>query len=253
MKSDKLMLMATVALAALVLFGCKPKVNKTTENNAIITKTVPAFNPDSLAAEPVFRILTSDGTITVKLYSDTPLHRNNFEKLASQRYYDGMLFHRVINGFMIQTGDPYSKDSSKWNLLGTGGPGYTIPAEILSNHIHKKGALAAARRGDEANPQRESSGSQFYIVQNENNCKQLDGAYTVFGETVEGFDVIDKIAAEPTDSHDRPRNDVKIISILPVNQVAKDAAAKQPAVTKPAAGTKAVPENGVHPRPKKAN
>lgn len=233
MKSNILILMAAVAVAAVAISGCKPK-SKAPAETAPAEAVSPAFDPDSLAEEPVFKIRTTLGTITVRLYSDTPLHRNNFEKLASQRFYDGILFHRVINGFMIQTGDPYSKDTSKTNLVGTGGPGYNIPAEIVAGHTHKKGALAAARRGDEANPKRESSGSQFYIVQNEGACKQLDGAYTVFGETVDGFDVIDRIAAVPTDDRDRPMNDVKILSILPVNEAAKsDAAAVKPVAVAP--------------------
>ena len=169
----------------------------------------------SLPAEPVMDIVTDMGTIKVKLYSQTPLHRDNFVKLASEGFYDGVLFHRVINGFMIQTGDPLSKDPSKADLYGTGGPGYTIPAEIVPGLTHKKGALAAARRGDAANPKKESSGSQFYIVQDPQTCAQLDGEYTVFGETIEGFDVIDKIAAVQTGAKDRPVKDIRIISIRP--------------------------------------
>lgn len=173
------------------------------------------FDPKSLPAEPVMDIVTDMGTIKVKLYSQTPLHRDNFVKLASEGFYDGVLFHRVINGFMIQTGDPLSKDPSKADLYGTGGPGYTIPAEIVPGLTHKKGALAAARRGDAANPKKESSGSQFYIVQDPQTCAQLDGEYTVFGETIEGFDVIDKIAAVQTGAKDRPVKDIRIISIRP--------------------------------------
>lgn len=166
-----------------------------------------------LPAEPVFVIETNLGTMKVKLYSDTPKHRENFAKLALSGYYDGMLFHRVINGFMIQGGDPNSKDPNAEATYGQGGPGYTIPAEILPDHNHKKGALAAARRGDAANPQRESSGSQFYLVQDEAGCASLDGQYTVYGETIEGLDVIDKIAAVETKAKDVPVNPVKIISI----------------------------------------
>lgn len=173
------------------------------------------FDPKSLPAEPVMDIVTDMGTIKVKLYSQTPLHRDNFVKLASEGFYDGVLFHRVINGFMIQTGDPLTKDPSKADLYGTGGPGYTIPAEIVPGLTHKKGALAAARRGDAANPKKESSGSQFYIVQDPQTCAQLDGEYTVFGETIEGFDVIDKIAAVQTGAKDRPVKDIRIISIRP--------------------------------------
>ena len=177
-----------------------------------------AFNPADLPEEPIFEIHTTEGTITVLLYSDTPLHRDNFIKLASQHFYDSVLFHRVIYNFMIQTGDPYTKDPSKEDLYGEGGPDpdYTIPAEILPNHTHIKGAVAAARLGDTANPKRESSGSQFYIVQSEEGCSHLNGAYTVFGETLDGFEVIDRIAALRTNAMDRPLKDVRIISITPV-------------------------------------
>lgn len=166
-----------------------------------------------LAEEPVFVIKTSLGTIKVKLYKKTPLHRANFEKLALEGYYDGLLFHRVINGFMIQGGDPLTKDPAKVDLYGTGGPSYTIPAEFVKEYKHKKGALAAARRGDAANPMKESSGSQFYLVQSPEACAQLDGDYTVYGQTIEGLDVIDKIASVQTNRRGLPANPVKIISI----------------------------------------
>ena len=167
-------------------------------------------------SEPEFDIITTEGTIRVKLYSKTPRHRDNFCKLVSEHYYDSLLFHRVINGFMIQTGDPYTRDSSKAELYGQGGPDYTLPAEFVNEYYHKKGALAAARRGDTANPRRSSSGSQFYIVQDEMNCIHLDGQYTVFGETIDGLDVIDRIASAPTDRRDRPVKDIRIITIKPV-------------------------------------
>lgn len=174
-----------------------------------------AFDASKLSDEPVLVIRTDMGDIKVKLYKETPKHRDNFVKLASEGYYDGLLFHRVINGFMIQAGDPLTKDPSKSDMYGTGGPGYTVPAEIVPGFTHKKGALAAARKGDKANPMRESSGSQFYIVQDPETCAQLDGQYTVFGETIEGFDVIDRIAAAQTDGRDRPVKDIRIISIRP--------------------------------------
>lgn len=167
----------------------------------------------ALPEEPVFVITTTDGIIKVKLYSDTPKHRDNFAKLALSGFYDGILFHRVINGFMIQAGDPLSKNPENKDKFGTGGPGYTIEAEIKPEHTHKKGTLAAARRGDAANPMRESSGSQFYLVQDEGACAQLDGAYTVFGETLEGLDIIDAIASVQTGPRDCPVRDVKIINI----------------------------------------
>lgn len=166
-----------------------------------------------LAEEPVFVISTNLGDMKVKLYSKTPLHRANFAKLAMAGYFDGMLFHRVINGFMIQGGDPNSKDETLVSEYGKGGPGYTIAAEFVPEYRHKKGALAAARRGDAANPQKESSGSQFYLVQDENACASLNGDYTVFGETVEGLDVIDRIAAVQTNNRDLPLSPVRINSI----------------------------------------
>ena len=166
-----------------------------------------------LSEEPVFDIVTNLGTIKVKLYKKTPKHRDNFAKLALAGFYDGILFHRVIDGFMIQTGDPLTKDLANKARFGTGGPGYTVPAEFVKEYKHKKGALAAARRGDAANPMKESSGSQFYIVQDPVSCAQLDGAYTVFGETISGFDVIDKIAKVSRDARDCPISDVKILKI----------------------------------------
>ena len=233
---------------------------------------------------------TTMGDIIVKLYNDTPLHKENFLKLVKDGYYDGLLFHRVIDNFMIQTGDPDSKNAEPGKMLGSGSPDYTIEAELdYPKHYNKYGALAAARTGDQFNPERRSSGSQFYIVtgrkmsepQFENmmmlkhqeelentfrqmvienrdtiqtlqkagdevalenlrqelikkteekvgeqvipeNIKQdyitkggaphLDGAYTVFGEVVEGMEVVEKIQKVETDSHDRPIEDVKILS-----------------------------------------
>lgn len=167
----------------------------------------------NLAEEPVFDIITTMGTIRIKLYSDTPKHKANFAKLALEGFYDGILFHRIIYGFMIQTGDPLTKDPANKSMYGTGGPGYNVPAEFVPAHRHIKGALAAARRGDAANPLKESSGSQFYIVQDPRTCAQLDGQYTVFGETIEGFDVIEKIARVDTDPRDCPLSPVKIVKI----------------------------------------
>ena len=166
-----------------------------------------------LPEEPVFDIITSMGVIKIKLYAKTPKHRENFAKLALSKYYDGMLFHRVINGFMIQGGDPLTKNPANKARFGTGGPDYTIPAEFVPEYTHKKGALAAARRGDAVNPYKESSGSQFYLVQDEMGCSSLNGDYTVFGETIEGLDVIDKIAAVATDDRNCPLQDVKIVTI----------------------------------------
>lgn len=166
--------------------------------------------------EPVFDIVTTHGTMRVKLYNKTPKHRDNFAKLVSEKYYDGVRFHRVIEGFMIQTGDPFSRDTSKIDAWGTGGPDYTVPAEFVNEYWHKKGALAAARKGDLANPTKASSGSQFYIVHDENACLHLDGQYSIFGEVIEGLDIIDKIATVATDRYDRPYEDVIIERITPV-------------------------------------
>jgi cyclophilin family peptidyl-prolyl cis-trans isomerase len=156
-----------------------------------------------------FTITTNLGDITISLYDDTPLHRDNFIKLVGEHYYDGIRFHRVIEGFMIQTGDPLSRFDEKRALHGTGGPSTRIPAEI--KHPNKKGTLAAAR---DNNPQRASSGSQFYINHNDNSF--LDGQYTVFGVVEAGMDVVEKIAAVKTDPNDNPIAPVTIETIVPV-------------------------------------
>ena len=182
-------------------------------------------------------IETDYGNMKVLLYDSTPLHKENFIKLAKQSYYDSLLFHRVIEGFMVQGGDPQSRYATPTQGLGSGGPGYTIPAEI--GGIHVKGALSAARQGDAVNPNKESSGSQFYVVQGRKQTDaqldafaarkgityspeqrelyktlggtpMLDQDYTVFGEVVEGMDVIDKIAAVQTRPGDRPVEDVRM-------------------------------------------
>ena len=166
-----------------------------------------------LREEPEFEIKTTHGTMKLRLYSQTPKHRENFVKLVKEKYYDGIRFHRVIEGFMIQAGDPFSRDTALINSWGTGGPDYTIPAEFVADLHHKKGAIAAARKGDMANPKKASSGSQFYIVHNESTCCHLDGQYTVFGEVYEGLEVIDNIAMVDVDRYDRPYEDVIILSI----------------------------------------
>ena len=243
----------------------------------------------------LYLIETSAGNMKIKLYDETPIHKANFDSLVQAKYYDGMLFHRIIEGFMLQGGDPDSKAATPGQRLGTGGPGYTLPAEIVDTLYHKKGALAAARQGDQVNPERRSSGSQFYIVQgkamsdqelsqmemymsngtrqqlgyyffnlpenaelkekilyfqnarivdslnfygsqidamiNDSLAKgggftfspkaketyktlggtpQLDGQYTVFGEVVEGLEIIDSIAKLQTDQSDRPLEDLKM-------------------------------------------
>ena len=248
----------------------------------------------NMEKETVLKIETSMGDIRVKLYNETPKHRDNFIKLAKDGTYNGTLFHRVIKDFMVQAGDPESKNAPKGKMLGSGDVGYTVPAEfVYPKYFHKKGALSAARQGDEVNPKKESSGCQFYIVtgkvfndstllnmeqqKNQNKVTEafnalaqkhmkeiykmrkandqdglyalqdtlfiqaeaeaakqpdfhftpeqikayttvggtphLDGEYTVFGEVVEGMDIVDKIQQVKTDRSDRPEEDVKIINV----------------------------------------
>lgn len=194
---------------------------------------------------PRVQIETSLGNMVIELYNETPIHRDNFLKLAGEGFYDGTLFHRVISGFMAQGGDPKSKGAAPGALLGNGDPGYTLESEIDPAFIHTKGALAAARQGDQTNPQRRSSGSQFYIVQGRDvspqslqqivNSKRgimlqpysytpdqiaaygelggtphLDMQYTVFGRIVEGMDVLDAICALRVDGSSRPAEDLSM-------------------------------------------
>lgn len=255
--------------------------------------------------DTLVQIKTAQGNIVVKLYEKTPLHRANFIRLVKNGFYDSLIFHRIIPTFMIQGGDPDSKRAASGTMLGNGGPGYTIPAEILPEYFHKKGALAGARLGDDVNPDKASSGSQFYLVQGKvfqeaelsqlaqriSNMKRqqtgqklyqeylnrpenaallrtvirlqqaqnrdslelvskaaveyvnsqlqsipefsfspeqikaystlggaphLDGGYTVFGEVVEGLDVIDKIATLDRDANDRPKSDVRMFPSLKI-------------------------------------
>ncbi len=188
------------------------------------------------SGETLVMIETPYGNIKAKLYNSTPQHRDNFIKLANEGFYDGLLFHRVIPNFMIQGGDPKSKDAAPGQGLGSGGPGYTIPAEIGAKHF--RGALSAARTGGPSNPERRSSGSQFYVVQNGITAEMtqiiaqkqgggvvyspaeidyykqvggypgLDGEYTVFGQVIEGMDAVDKIAAVHRNGSDRPVENV---------------------------------------------
>ncbi|MEN3041379.1 MAG: peptidylprolyl isomerase [Bacteroidia bacterium] len=152
-------------------------------------------------------IETPYGTMRLQLYRQTPQHRANFFKLAKEGFFDGTTFHRVVPGFVIQGGDPNSKDSDP-NNDGMGGPGYTIPAEFSSDLKHTRGAVGAARIGDAINPSRASNGSQFYIVVAANGTPFLDGAYTVFGQVIEGIEVADKIVSVERDSRDRPLRDI---------------------------------------------
>ncbi len=194
-------------------------------------------------SEQIAVIHTPYGDMTVKLYNQTPQHRDNFIKLVKAQMYDNTLFHRVIKDFMIQGGDPKSKNAAPGEMLGTGDLGYTVPAEFVPGLLHKKGALAAARQGDNVNPLRESSASQFYIVQGRTYTPQeieilktrygvpftpeqeklyttvggtphLDGQYTVFGEVIDGMEVIDRIAAQATDGNNRPLEDIPMTITL---------------------------------------
>ncbi|MBC3538429.1 peptidylprolyl isomerase [Rufibacter sediminis] len=178
-------------LALLVLLGTTAFAQKKSKKDYLVT------------------IATPQGTIRLVLFEDTPKHRENFLKLVKQKFYDGTTFHRVIKDFMIQGGDPNSKDSDPSND-GAGGPEATIPAEILPHHQHIYGALAAARMGDQMNPKRESSGSQFYLVENHEGVPFLNGQYTVYGQVIDGLSVIDKIAELPKDYRDRPTQDIKM-------------------------------------------
>lgn len=173
--------------------------------------TVPAFaqtdqplNPDK---DYVVTITTSYGNMIVLLSDNAPLHKANFVKRAKSGFYDSTTFHRVIDGFMIQGGDSLSKDKNPMND-GMGSNGATIPAELNTGLKHRKGAIAAARIGDQANPQRASNGSQFYIVLEDNGANHLDGQYSVFGQVVDGFDVLRKIAEQQTDNRNRPLENV---------------------------------------------
>ncbi len=187
----------------------------------------------------LLEIETDYGTMTAELYNATPKHRDNFIKLAEEGYFNDLLFHRVINGFMIQGGDPDSRNAPAGKQLGMGGPSYQTPAEFVDSLVHLKGALAAARTGGPSNPEKKSSGSQFYIVQGSpvteatlnqmeaskrfhytpeqraeylavGGTPSLDRDYTVFGRVIKGLDIIDKIAATQTSSGDRPLKDVKM-------------------------------------------
>lgn len=156
--------------------------------------------------EDVVTIKTDLGSIDLILYDQTPKHKANFLKLAKEGYYDGTTFHRIIDNFMIQGGDPNSKNSDP-NDDGSGGPNYTIPAEFVPGIVHDQGSVAAAR---DNNPAKASSGCQFYIVENRQGAHFLDGSYTVFGKVVRGMDVVEKIAEQAKDPRDRPLKDIKM-------------------------------------------
>ena len=189
-------------------------------------------------------MVTDKGTLIIRLSDSTPIHRDNFLRLVKEKYYDSILFHRVINNFMVQGGDPNSKRAKAGAMLGEGGPSYTVPAEFRASLFHRKGVIAAAREGDDVNPLKASSGSQFYLVQGKvfteagldsletfrlrrkipaaqravyktvGGTPHLDLNYTVFGEVISGMAVIDSIAGVATsgrDGGDRPLQDVRIL------------------------------------------
>jgi len=172
---------------------------------------------DTVSEDTVYklvRIETDHGNMTLWLYDETPLHRDNFLKLTSEHFYDSVIFHRVINDFVIQGGDPTG--------IGNGGPGYTIPAEFIPSITHVNGAVGAARQNDDINPTKASNGSQFYIVDNVNGTHFLDGRYTVFGIVIDGISTVDVISQVPTDSTDRPLNNVYMKKVSIVNYTAKE-------------------------------
>lgn len=207
-----IIIFTTILSASGAFLSCS-NGNGNSDGNQIDSTKLILEMEEKIKAEPMFELETSLGTMTIKLYEKTPKHRDNFSKLVKEKYFDGMRFHRVIDGFMIQAGDPNSKDTSMIDQWGYGGPQYTVPAEFVDEYHHKKGAIAAARKGDLANPMKASSGSQFYIVQSESGCSHLDGQYTVFGEVIDGLEIIDRIAAAPTDRMDRPYQDIMITAI----------------------------------------
>lgn len=288
MKINRILVSCALASAALLaVAGAGDGTSEQQTQNVTMTEST----TDVVPAGPTVEIATTAGNIKIRLYDDTPLHRDNFLKLAKEGYYNGVLFHRVIKDFMVQTGDPDSKNAPKGAMLGAGSPDYTLPAEfVYPKHYHKYGALAAARTGDEMNPERRSSGSQFYIVTGKKfspaqisrldemnvqkqlqsyfmklqrekmdtiralrvakdsvgleNLRQelireteananprtmteqqvrdyttiggaphLDGEYTVFGEVLEGMDVVDKIQNVEVDGRNRPIDDIKVLSV----------------------------------------
>jgi peptidyl-prolyl cis-trans isomerase B (cyclophilin B) len=220
----------TAFLVLLFITGCNPKIGGGLRKNDL---------------QKDVEMVTDKGTMVIRLSDLTPLHRNNFLQLVKQHYYDSILFHRVINHFMIQAGDPGSKNAKPAAPLGNGGPSYTITAEFNAALFHKKGAIAAARQGDDTNPQKASSGSQFYIAQGRvftdagldsveifrlkgrklpvthrsiyktlGGTPHLDSSYTVFGEVIKGLDTVDSIATSATSGRqggDRPLHDIRII------------------------------------------
>ncbi len=203
-----------IALASLGLFAAGCSNEKNTAAPAV--PPVAAANPAPVSASgaEVAVVTTSEGVLVLEFYPDVaPKHVENFKKLAKSGFYDGQCFHRVIKGFMIQGGDPNTKDDSKKDMWGQGGPGYTINAEFNAKH-HARGILSMART-----PDPNSAGSQFFICHGD--CGQLDNQYTVFGNLIKGDDVLEKIATTPTEGPDRPvkRMNIESIKIVPADSV----------------------------------
>ena len=180
-----------IAALAAMLSACGPKTEK----------------------EVVMVVETTMGTVEFKLYNETPLHRDNFIRLAEEHYFDSLLFHRVIDDFVIQGGDPNSKYAKPGELLGDGEPDFRVPAEIRVDQgiTCVKGSILAAREGDDVNPNRESCASQYCFMMRP--CPHLDGAYTVFGEVTEGMDVLEAIQKVATDEYDRPLEDIRMLTV----------------------------------------
>lgn len=247
-------------LLALGLAACWPNRHNNNKNKQHIADSIanssanssdnlPAIDSAKLAAlllpdpfSALVALQTNWGEIRIELFFHTPTHRENFLALAKKSGYNDLLFHRLIKGFMAQTGDPTSKNARAGARLGSGNTGKDQEAEINTQYFHVRGALAAARTPDEVNPEKKSSGSQFYIVdgrpvlpeqldRNERKynisyspnqrllyqalggAPQLDMEYTVFGRVYQGFAVLDSLMAQPTDKNDRPTTDIKVLDV----------------------------------------
>ncbi len=161
-------------------------------------------------SEQIVTISTKFGDMKVLLFDKTPKHKANFLKLASEKFYDSTAFHRVVNSFMVQGGDINSKNGADIATWGQGSTGYTVPMEVSPELMHYRGALAAARKPDQVNPDKESNGSQFYIVHNPSGEHRLNMEYTVFGHVLSGMEVVDSIAAQAVDEIYRPRQDIRM-------------------------------------------
>lgn len=253
-----------VSLIALFASSCGDNLSEKAKNSKVLQEPVQdqayldsiaaiqAYQDSIYFAGPKVAIVTNKGTMTFKLYDKTPKHRDNFLKLARSNYYKNHRFHRIVKDFMIQGGDPNSLNANP-NDDGQGGPGYKIPAEFVPRFIHKRGALAAAREGDQVNPKRESSGSQFYIVDGKaydlndplfyqfgtpeadrviysrvGGTPMLDRSYTVFGEMLSGYDVMEKIAGTPVKANPLNPSELSVptedIIILKVEILESDSA-----------------------------